>query len=207
LYFCIIAIGVCFTIFTIRITTPTKCQKIIISATLPSPVNSASNAYNPDCDCNVEVELKVPEEPVKILDTHPDTHQTQIVKNLANVPLQIRSSPLLEKHQLKLIPQEKDNISGRKKKETQSCNQPNRSLSHPPITNNVVNNLISHYYPAPYSSSSSLNSTTSIIRATTSFKTSSITSSTSSLTSLSTSSSSPAIPSTLVAASSEVRRI
>ena len=58
----------------------------------PSPVNSAQNAYNPDCDCDVEVELRVPVEPVKIHDAVPDQRTDIIVQNLANFPLQMKSS-------------------------------------------------------------------------------------------------------------------
>jgi len=60
----------------------------------PSPVNSThSPAFNPDCDCDVEVELRVPDEPVKIDDPNPDERTDIIVEHLANVPLQIKSQP------------------------------------------------------------------------------------------------------------------
>ena len=187
-------------------TTPTKYQQITIPKSLPSPVNSSNNAYNPDCDCNVEVELNVPEEPVKILDTHPDTHTDTIVQNLANVPLQLRSSPLLEKHhQLRFNLPEKEYAKKQSKIKEQKLARPNRSFSHPPIINSSVNNLISHYYPTPYLSNTSNSNARNTTTRTTSFNTS-ITSSTSSLASLLSTSSSPATPTVFTAPSSGVLR-
>ena len=189
-------------------TTPTKYQKITLSKSPPSPVNSSNNAYNPDCDCNVEVELKVPEEPVKIIDAKPDTHTDTIVQNLANVPLQIRSSPLLHKCQVRFNQQETNYSNKHTIVKEQNRTRSHRSFSHPPIINTNASNLMSHYFPTPYFSynTSNSNAKNNRKRSNKAFNTS-ITSSTSSLASLlSTSSSSPATPTSFSSPSSGVLR-
>jgi hypothetical protein len=188
-------------------TTPTKYQTITLSKAPPSPVNSSSNAYNPDCDCNVEVELKVPEEPVKIIDANPDTHTDTIVQNLANVPLQIRSSPLLHKCQVRFNQQETNYSNKHTIIKEQNKTRSHRSFSHPPIINTNASNLMSHYFPTPYFSYNTSNSNAKNNRkkGNKAFNTS-VTSSTSSLASLSTSSSSPETPTSFSSQSSGVLR-
>ena len=188
-------------------TTPTKYQKITLTKSSPSPVNSSNNAYDPNCDCNVEVELNVPEEPVKIHDIHPDSRTDSIVQTLANVPLQIRSSPLIEKHQVvRFNPPEKEFHNQQTKIKNRDMARANQSFSHSPVINSNVSNLISHYFPTPYFSNVTSNPNAKNIKQNTAFN-ASINSSTSSLTSLlSTSSSSPATPTTINSPSSGVLR-
>ena len=172
--------------------TPNTYQRLTVSPNnaLPNPVNSSNNAYNPNCDCNVEVELNVPEEPVKIHDTHTDLETDRIVQTLGNVPLQIRSSPLLEKINLARSDQQ-DNTNLNAKNKEQCLSRPNSSFSHQPI-NSGISNLMSHYFPAPYSPMPSNCNAKNVQEGKNTFNTS-ITSSTSSLASLSTASS-PATP-------------
>lgn len=187
-------------------TTPTKYQKITLTKALPSPVNSSNNAYDPNCDCNVEVELSVPEEPVKIHDTHPDTHTDSIVQTLANVPLQIRSSPFKEKHQVRFNQSVNEEFSQQTKIKDQDISQNIRSVSHLPVITSNASNLMSHYFPTPYISNVTSNTNAKNDTKEKAFN-ASINSSTSSLTSLlSTSSSSPATPTTLNPSSSGVLR-
>ena len=187
-------------------TTLSKYQNVAVSKMPPSPVNSTNNAYNPNCDCNVEVELKVPEEPVKILDTHPDTHTDTIVQTLSNVPLQIRSSPLLNNPQIRSNHQQIHNLLDQTKIPKNSATRPNYSSTHPPIKDSSASNLISHYFPTPYLSYNTSNSNAKNNSKTDKAFNTSITSSTSSLASLSTSSSSPATPTAFNPSSTGVLR-
>ena len=191
---------------SILVTTPTKYQKITLTRALPSPVNSSNNAYDPNCDCNVEVELSVPEEPVKIHDTHPDKCTDSIVQKLANVPLQLRSSPLIEKQQVRFSQPINDYPTQQTKLKDYDTDRKFKSFSHSPVINSNVSNLISHYFPTPYFSNVTSNSNAKTNKQKKAFN-ASINSSTSSLTSLmSTSSSSPATPTTLNSPSGVLRR-
>ena len=58
-----------------------------------SPVNSVCNVIDPLCECNIELELSVPDAPVQVSACHPDDLQTDvIVQSLAQLPIQMRTS-------------------------------------------------------------------------------------------------------------------
>ena len=59
-----------------------------------SPVNSVNNVIDPNCDCNVELELSVPNEPVSVSrGTEPEDAETEmIVQSLSQLPIQMRTS-------------------------------------------------------------------------------------------------------------------
>ena len=58
-----------------------------------SPVNSVCNVIDPLCDCNVELELSVPNEPVCVSrGDNDDLHTNVIVQSLAQLPIQMRTS-------------------------------------------------------------------------------------------------------------------
>lgn len=62
-----------------------------------SPVNSLSATIVHHCECNVELELSVPTEPVQVGDRGNDDLQTDvIVQSLSQLPIQMRTSGLLE---------------------------------------------------------------------------------------------------------------
>ncbi len=62
-----------------------------------SPVNSLGN-YNPNCECDMELELPdVPSEPVSVAKTVDDDQETDmIVQSLSHFPIQLRSISLLD---------------------------------------------------------------------------------------------------------------
>lgn len=57
-----------------------------------SPVNSVCNVIDPLCECNVELELSVPSEPVKVNQNDNDDQETDvIVQSLSQLPIQMRT--------------------------------------------------------------------------------------------------------------------
>lgn len=75
-----------------------RCSSFEESRPYNSPVNSSVPAYNPLCDCDVELELAVPVEPVNVTGNHEqdDRHTQVVVQNLSQLPLQMRTNSLLE---------------------------------------------------------------------------------------------------------------
>ena len=71
------------------------------SSSMLQPVNSS--LFNPDCECDMELELKVPDAPVTVVgggdrggDQSPDDKDTDdIVQSMSNVPLQVRTNSRL----------------------------------------------------------------------------------------------------------------
>ena len=59
-----------------------------------SPVNSVNNVIDPNCDCNVELELSVPNEPVSVSRRNDpqDAETDMIVQSLSQLPIQMRTS-------------------------------------------------------------------------------------------------------------------
>ena len=60
-----------------------------------SPVNSVCNVIDPNCECNVELELNVPNEPVIVSQDGDDLTTNVIVQSLSQLPLQMRTSSSL----------------------------------------------------------------------------------------------------------------
>ena len=58
-----------------------------------SPVNSVCHVIDPLCECNVELELSVPSEPVRV-NQNDDQETDVIVQSLSQLPIQMRSSLL-----------------------------------------------------------------------------------------------------------------
>ena len=58
------------------------------TATTAAVVNSDSNGFDPSCGCDLEVELSVPDEPVRVMQQD-DAETDAIVGSLSNVPLQV----------------------------------------------------------------------------------------------------------------------
>lgn len=66
-----------------------------ISELMPSsPVNAVNNVIDPNCDCNVELELSVPAEPVSVSRQNDsgDVETDLIVQRLSQLPIQMRTS-------------------------------------------------------------------------------------------------------------------
>ena len=78
-----------------------------------TPVNSPP--FNSSCPCDIEVELRVPEEPVRILDPAPSQETDQVVQRLSNLPLQVSCAERSQKSLTHPLPTE-----GQKKTETES---------------------------------------------------------------------------------------
>ena len=71
------------------------CNCQVLSELIPSsPVNSVNNVIDPHCDCNVELELSVPAEPVSVscTDDPQDAETDLIVQGLSQLPIQMRTS-------------------------------------------------------------------------------------------------------------------
>ena len=74
------------------------CNCQVLSELIPSsPVNSVNNVIDPHCDCNVELELSVPAEPVSVsrTDDPQDAETDLIVQGLSQLPIQMRTSDSL----------------------------------------------------------------------------------------------------------------
>lgn len=58
-----------------------------------APVNSKTvTLYNPNCPCDIELELGVPEDPVVLEEKTPDVRTDSVVHNLSNLSLQMRTN-------------------------------------------------------------------------------------------------------------------
>lgn len=86
----------------------------LVPTTPPPPVNTS--LYDPSCDCDMELELGVPEHPVLIHEDDEDVAKSAetdvIVQSLSNLPLQMRTTSQLDEfHSQRRTSASKSNLS------------------------------------------------------------------------------------------------